>query len=359
MVALITLIFILFDIGTAQEIKNDESLLSLIATVLDCEEISNISIDTIMKTILSDSTELAIVAFFDETTTMAQRTKLFYLIMKTNEHYFVQPIAQERPATAVFWEQIKVSGTFHKTNAPYKGIYIISVTDSMVSIVESVKSLVEYSVKKDEIFFGLDNVKGIVKLTDPIPVFIKNISHNGKITQSILEYNLVGDTIIQFVSVKGFPSTVQESFLKRKYISLNLFNNNKSSQKGIDIKAIHTKVFEFFNKGQKEKARDTILANIGNLNNIEIDDRNVIYLNDLGYVMEQTSRFREAVSILEKVTSKFPTRTVAWLNLGDAQAGLGKIEEAKESYQRYIELMESSGKGKKVPERVRTFLQSK
>ncbi len=54
--------------------------------------------------------------------------------------------------------------------------------------------------------------------------------------------------------------------------------------------------------------------------------------------------------VLEKILEKFPNRTVAYLNLGDAYWGLDDKAKAKEAYQTYIKQMKESGKEKKIPQ---------
>ena len=81
-------------------------------------------------------------------------------------------------------------------------------------------------------------------------------------------------------------------------------------------------------------------------------------LNDLGFFLEQANRAPEAISVLEKVIGFDPSRAPAYLNLADAYSKTGDKEKAKANYLKYVELMEKSGKGAKVPARVRAFLKS-
>ena len=78
--------------------------------------------------------------------------------------------------------------------------------------------------------------------------------------------------------------------------------------------------------------------------------------NDYGYFLEQANRSLEAIPVLEKVVAFAPERTPAYLNLGDAYAKAGETEKAKVNYRKYVDLMEKSGKGTKVPSRIRSFL---
>jgi tetratricopeptide (TPR) repeat protein len=87
-----------------------------------------------------------------------------------------------------------------------------------------------------------------------------------------------------------------------------------------------------------------------------ISIENIAQFNDAGFFLEQANRAPEAISVLEKVIGFDPTRTPAYLNLADAYSKTGDKEKAKANYQKYVELMEKSGKGAKVPARVRAYL---
>lgn len=83
-----------------------------------------------------------------------------------------------------------------------------------------------------------------------------------------------------------------------------------------------------------------------------MDSNNLTFFNDIGYFLEQSSKYQAAVDVLSEVTEKFPERTPAYLNLGDAYFGLQNIAKAKEAYLNYIEHMKKEGKEAKIPKRV-------
>ena len=75
--------------------------------------------------------------------------------------------------------------------------------------------------------------------------------------------------------------------------------------------------------------------------------------NDIGYYLEQGYCYSMAIDILEKVLQKSPGRVVAYLNIADAYWGNNEKAKAKESYNKYIELMKSQEKDmNKIPTRV-------
>ncbi|MBL3658889.1 tetratricopeptide repeat protein [Fulvivirga sediminis] len=79
--------------------------------------------------------------------------------------------------------------------------------------------------------------------------------------------------------------------------------------------------------------------------------------NDIAYYLEQSGAYVEAENILNIIIDKYPERTVAYINLGDAYWGLGKKEEAREAYYSYIHKMKEAGKESKIPTRVHDRLQ--
>lgn len=89
----------------------------------------------------------------------------------------------------------------------------------------------------------------------------------------------------------------------------------------------------------------------------KIHKDNISNYNDIAYYLEQAGAYKEAISLLEKIIIKFPERTVAYINLGDAYWELQNIKNAKEAYQKYFEQMESEDKLDKIPNRIIERLQ--
>lgn len=88
----------------------------------------------------------------------------------------------------------------------------------------------------------------------------------------------------------------------------------------------------------------------------EYGEYHVAIYNDLGYFLEEANRSQDAIPILEEVVAWDNRRTPAYLNLADAYFKVGNQEKARTNYHKYVELMEKSGNGNKVPSRVRAFL---
>lgn len=84
-----------------------------------------------------------------------------------------------------------------------------------------------------------------------------------------------------------------------------------------------------------------------------INTENLVIYNDAAFNLINLESYNEARIILLEIVKKYPSRTVAWLNLGDAQFGFDDINNAKISYKKYITLMKSQNKDlTKIPTRV-------
>ncbi len=88
------------------------------------------------------------------------------------------------------------------------------------------------------------------------------------------------------------------------------------------------------------------------LNYIEFNKSTIQKYNDIGFFLSEAGNYYQAINILTRVVFYFPKRTVAYLNLGDAYWGVKKQKQAKEAYEKYIELMKTNGKESKIPQRV-------
>ncbi len=88
--------------------------------------------------------------------------------------------------------------------------------------------------------------------------------------------------------------------------------------------------------------------------NKEISVKNVRHFNDIAYYLEQSCNYKEAIKILDAIIIKFPHRTVAYINLGDAYWELDNKSEAKKAYREYVDLMKSNGLETQIPQRVYT-----
>jgi len=93
---------------------------------------------------------------------------------------------------------------------------------------------------------------------------------------------------------------------------------------------------------------DLKLSEIFNLNNV------AYHL----YHLEPDECRECAISILEKVITQVPKLEVLYLNLGDAYLTVDNVNKAKESYKKYIDLMERNNKANRIPIRVGKLLKT-
>jgi len=118
-----------------------------------------------------------------------------------------------------------------------------------------------------------------------------------------------------------------------------------------DILQTHQSSLSVFRSGEKLQAAQTLLTAVGP-KPWTIDNSNVTIFNDLGYFLEESGQFKDAVDVLTSVLAAFPDRTVAYLNLADAYAGLKDTPRAKTNYRKYVDLMTKAGKQAKIPRKV-------
>jgi hypothetical protein len=107
----------------------------------------------------------------------------------------------------------------------------------------------------------------------------------------------------------------------------------------------------FYKKGKKQEAVKQLVDYISS-NNLELNITTLTLFNDLAFYYEQTGRYQDGLNILLDIVTKFPNRTVAFINLGDTYSGLNNVVKAKEAYTTYISLMKKDGKEAKIPKRV-------
>jgi len=90
-----------------------------------------------------------------------------------------------------------------------------------------------------------------------------------------------------------------------------------------------------------------------------IDKKDVVKLNNIAYYIQKAGANEEAIYLLKEILKKYPNRTVAYYNLGDAYWALGDKKKAKEAYLTYTEQMCNAGKQKRIPKVVKDRISSK
>lgn len=195
---------------------------------------------------------------------------------------------------------------------------------------------------------------------------------NFKSTES--NYYKFFDEVNNWILYKSSTSVIDSDFIPK--IELNYFdysiliNGKKSNNISIKEKELikrKEKNEKYFNSKFKEykKANEnkTIAKISGNLNYddlaellyvLPLNKSNINDFNDLAYYIGLCKDGKtSSIFLLKEIIKKEPNRTVAYLNLGDAQWGFDENEKAKKSYMKYISLMKSQGKDlSKIPTRV-------
>jgi len=96
-----------------------------------------------------------------------------------------------------------------------------------------------------------------------------------------------------------------------------------------------------------------------NLKHLKIEKSNLPTYNNIAYYLQKAGSNKEAVYLLEKIIAKYPNRTVAYYNLGDAYWALGDKKKARKAYTTYTEQMCDAGKQKRIPKVVIDRVSSK
>ena len=110
------------------------------------------------------------------------------------------------------------------------------------------------------------------------------------------------------------------------------------------------KMLKVLKENSLEKTQYFDLALIQNtIEKFPISPKTLTTYNNIAYYLQKAGANEEAVYLLEKIIKKFPNRTVAYYNLGDAYWALGKKQKAIKAYTTYIEQMCDKGLQKKIP----------
>jgi len=135
-----------------------------------------------------------------------------------------------------------------------------------------------------------------------------------------------------------YPYYNKQKVLKR------LYQSELCTEPNITIKQLGN------NKGDIKKITKNDIRNYLIID--PLSKKTLTVYNNIAYYLEKAKAYDEAIFLLEKILEKYPNRTVAYYNLGDAYWGLEKKEKAKEAYQVYVKQMKEKGKEKKIPKKV-------
>ena len=91
---------------------------------------------------------------------------------------------------------------------------------------------------------------------------------------------------------------------------------------------------------------------VGIVNEKPIVEKNITTYNNIGYYLQKHGFHDEALTLFKEILTYFPNRVVLLLNIGDSAWEIKDKEVAKAAYEKYIKLMKTKGKQKKIPKRV-------
>ncbi|HEX8575911.1 MAG TPA: hypothetical protein VF677_06415 [Flavobacterium sp.] len=169
-----------------------------------------------------------------------------------------------------------------------------------------------------------------------------------KICQHIISYGPISEYELEYptkaisISGKVLNNIIPQSNAQRKISAEKLLSESLYKFTKMEIKAI-----------ANVTVKEDFYTFLELIKLVPISKENVGKYNDLGYYLQQTkTEDGKAQLILEEVVKKFPDRTVAYINLADSYWDVKSYDEAKTSYNKYIDLMKKSGKEAKIPKKV-------
>jgi tetratricopeptide (TPR) repeat protein len=196
-------------------------------------------------------------------------------------------------------------------------------------IKEIILDVSSHDVKKEYAIYSLQ-CKNIIEFN---PAIINNFKINEK-EKELIEYTRNKDgfkpiTNTYCLNNSNYYLCKKDEYIEKKLSRISRFDK---SQNLIQVNYFFSD--KFFNQ------------------DATISTKNITDYNNIAYYLEQASAYKEAIYLLEKIIEKFPHRTVAYINLGDAYWGDNNKEKAKKAYQTYIQQMKEQGKERRIPKKI-------
>lgn len=160
-----------------------------------------------------------------------------------------------------------------------------------------------------------------------------------------------------FAGIDGFYNGKYQRYPYKSHIDLL----NEASLISLSCNDILTSLEKLLKNSVNNVQNSSInFINIDILNliisDIPINKYNVEYYNNIAFYFSKIKKHEESIFLLNKIISLFPSRTVAYINLGDSFWDMDKKEDALQNYRFYIELMTKQNKQSKIPQRIRNRL---
>ena len=199
---------------------------------------------------------------------------------------------------------------------------------------------------RDKGYIDIEKLKnGFLLTLSNISFYINNIN-KVPIIHEIITYGYERN-IVKFNGEKGTFCQRKKTKVDKPFVSFSI----DSYSNKIYPANIHTSYKKLISGLKAVKNRiltETDLYNIVFENGIH--DKTVVQINDLAYYYSlYHPKSYTLVEIYRDIIQKFPNRTVAYYNLGDAYWELGEKKKAIKAYTTYIEQMCHKGLQKKIP----------
>ena len=204
---------------------------------------------------------------------------------------------------------------------------------------------IDIETLKDNFLLTLGNMTFNIKDIKGIPVISEIITYANE--RNIVKFNGEEGTFVQ--RKKTITNEPFQSFNIDNY-SPTIYPNN--------IENAYKRLTTALKKVKNKTLTEIDLYNISFENGVH--DKTVIKINDLAYYYSQYNVKSDIlIEIYRSIIQKYPKRTVAYYNLGDAYWALGEKEKARKAYTTYIEQMCDKGLQKKIPKVVMKRIESK
>jgi tetratricopeptide (TPR) repeat protein len=103
-------------------------------------------------------------------------------------------------------------------------------------------------------------------------------------------------------------------------------------------------------KFYREKKYDEALAELEQA--IKLDPKNATIVNNYGFTLYKMEKYQESVDWFIKTINIDQNRAVAYVNLADAYVKLGKTKEARQNYEKYLQLSPQSSRFEEIHQKI-------
>jgi peptidoglycan/xylan/chitin deacetylase (PgdA/CDA1 family)/uncharacterized caspase-like protein len=103
-------------------------------------------------------------------------------------------------------------------------------------------------------------------------------------------------------------------------------------------------------KNYREKKYDEAVKELEQA--VKLDPKNATIVNNLGFTLYKLGKFWESIVCFQKAIAIDHQRAIAYLNLADAFVRVGKPKEAKQNYEKFLQLSPTSANADEVRQRI-------